>query len=167
MCAVGSYALFLLCRFQITDELKSINFNDNRSWFNIKVNTSGKSENQENEKVMKDDTFKAKLEKMFTHCKVNSSHYLHFGRMMAPYVMEVQEVSRMDKSEAGNWSPDVFDRVYSGGLNFASMRVLADFPYEKGGHVNPRTCFYGTNSKNTPLANQLFPWVENANRPYQ
>ena len=60
---------------------------------------------------MSDDPFRHKLEKMFQNMNVNSSHYLHFGRMVAPYVMELQEVSRMDKREAGNWSPDVFDRV--------------------------------------------------------
>ena len=47
-----------------------------------------------------------------------------------------------------------------GGLNFASMRVLADFSYEKGSHHNPRTCFYGTNGNFDALAKSLFPWVE-------
>ena len=63
---------------------------------------------------------------MFKSLNVNSLHYLHFGRMVATHVMDLQEINRMDKRETRNWNPDTFDNLYSVGMNFTSISVLAD-----------------------------------------
>ena len=37
MCAIGALGLYLLTRFEVTDEIKDIDFSNNRTWFNRKL----------------------------------------------------------------------------------------------------------------------------------
>ena len=37
MCSIGALGLYLLTRFEVTDEIEDIDFSDNRTWFNRKL----------------------------------------------------------------------------------------------------------------------------------
>ena len=76
-------------------------------------------------------------------CSKESHTWLHFGCKCAPALMDLEEVSKMDKRALDNWITDVFGQLYSSKSPLAAMRVMAGFDKRLEMHHNPGTTFYG------------------------
>ena len=74
---------------------------------------------------------------------IESHSWLYFGRKTAPAMMDLEEVSELDKRALGNWTTDVFGEIYSSKLPLAAMRVVVRFNKRSGMHHNPHTTFMG------------------------
>ena len=72
---------------------------------------------------------------------IESKNWLHFGRKIAPAILDLEEVSNLDKRALGNWSTDIFVEVYSSKLPLVAMRVMTGFNKSSGMYHNPRTTF--------------------------
>ena len=105
---------------------------------------------------MTNTQFTKKIKAACKHAGINSKSWLHFGRKTAPALMDMEEVSELDKRALGNWVTDVFGECYSWKLPLAAMRVMAGFDKEAGLHYNSRIIFYGE-EKHMELANMIFP----------
>ena len=108
---------------------------------------------------MAESQFVKKIKAACHRNSIESKSWLHFGRKTAPALMDLEEVSELDKRALGNWATDVFGEVYSSKLPLAAMRVMAGFDKRSGMHHNPRTTFYG-DSTHAALAKKIFPWIE-------
>ena len=61
------------------------------------------------DEVHMDDTQSVKKMKQACYYKHTESHsWLYFGRKTAPAMMDLKEVSELDKRALGNWATDVF-----------------------------------------------------------
>ena len=77
----------------------------------------------------------------------------------APSILDLEEVSELDKRALGNWSTDFFGEVHSSNLPLGAMRVIAGFDMRSGMHHNTRTTFYG-DDRHKGLAMKIFLWIE-------
>ena len=108
---------------------------------------------------MTDGTFRKKLVKTFKDLGIDANKITHFGRDVAPAIMDMREVVTDDQKNIGNWSGDVFQNVYSTNLPLPAMRALAGYDIRRGYYKNPRTRFQG-DGKYDHLARTIFPWIE-------
>ena len=51
----------------------------------------------------------------------------HYGRTVAPAIMDMEEVSGLDQRNIGNWAADVFQSRYSKNLPLGALRVLGGY----------------------------------------
>ena len=160
--SIGALGLYLMTRFEVTNEIKSIDFSKNSTWFNrklLKAMTCGADSTDPNEEPMSPSQYTKKMKNTCKSCNIESNTWLHFGRKCAPALMDLEEVNKMDKRALGNWITDVFGEFYSSKLPLAAMRVMAGFDKRLGMHHNPRTTFYGQ-EKHKALVRMIFPWIE-------
>ena len=151
-----------MTRFEVTNEIKNIDFSKNSTWFNrklLKAMTCGADSTDPNEEPMSPSQYTKKMKNACKSCNIESNTWLHFGRKCAPALMDLEEVNEMDKRALGNWITDVFGEFYSSKLPLAAMRVMAGFDKRLGMHHNPRTIFYGQ-EKHKALARMISPWIE-------
>ena len=74
-------------------------------------------------------------------------------------IMDLEEVSNLDKNILGNWATDVFGETYSSKLPLVAMMFMVGFDNRSGMHHNTRTNFYG-DSIHAGLVKKIFPWIE-------
>ena len=76
-------------------------------------------------------------------CNIESNTWLHFGRKCAPALMNLEEVSKMDKRALGNWITNWFGQFYNSKLPIAAICVMVGFDKRLGVHHNSRTTCFG------------------------
>jgi hypothetical protein len=161
-CILGALGFYLLARFDQTREFDSMDFTDNKKWFDIKLLVDCKSSKLE-------DLFKSVEVKTYTDiikkiCKklgIPSSHWLHYGRHNGTIQLEFEEVDTDQIKNLGNWNPDVYDSRYRSPFPFKGMRVKGGYASERGSHFQPRGQFE-EDDLYPKLEPQLFEFVEGA-----
>ena len=95
LCAIGSLGLWLLARFDATNEMEGIDFSVNSNWFNIKYLVS----TMQNDKCVKmhDRAHKKAIAEACKSLGIENNHLLHLGRNTAGTKMDIEEVSGYDK----------------------------------------------------------------------
>ena len=73
------------------------------------------------------------------------NNYKHFGRVIAPALMDLFECEELSKRNVGNWATDVYGKSYCTKLLLSAMRALAGFNIQRGFHENKRSTFFGDN----------------------
>ena len=92
--------------------------------------------------------------------KLISKKYLHFGRVNASAMMDMEEVKHDIKRDVGNWKNDTYDNHYGSKLPLSGMRSMAGFDARRGYHCNPRANFFGED-KHKCLPMMIFTFIEN------
>ena len=87
--------------------------------------------------------------------------YKHFGRVVAPALMDLHECEELSKRKVCNWATDVYGKSYCTKLPLSVMRALVGFNVQRGFHENKRSTFLGDNY-NKDLPKMIFPWIEDA-----
>ena len=75
---------------------------------------------------MGDSEFVKKIKIVCKPFGIESNVSLHFGRKIALAILDLEEVSELDKQSLGNCSTDDFGKVYSSKLPLAAMHVMTD-----------------------------------------
>ena len=91
---------------------------------------------------------------------IDTSKITHFGRDVAPAIMDILEVISDQQKNIGNWANNGFFNIYNTKLPLAAMRALSGYDTRRGYYKNPRTRFKEGGGKYDDLAAQIFPWVE-------
>ena len=104
-------------------------------------------------------TYSKKFTAALKELGIDISKITHFGRDVAPALMDMLEVISDQQKNIGNWANDVFFNIYNTKLPMAAMRALSGYDPRRGYYKNPRTRFKG-GGRYDQLAAQLFPWVE-------
>jgi hypothetical protein len=92
-CAISAFLMMLLYRFWISGEMSDgtrPDFTDNKAWFNIKILSDGSLLNT---KEMQRRSYTEKVKECFKKLGIMSGAYGHWGRIAAPPLMELEEVS--------------------------------------------------------------------------
>ena len=58
--------------------------------------------------------------------------YKHFGRVIAPTLMDLQECEELPKKNASNWATDAYGKPYCTRLPLSAMKALAYFNIQRG-----------------------------------
>jgi hypothetical protein len=157
-CGVGSFALYLMMRFEMTGEMNPPppDFTDNREWFLIKLLSNGHRGDQT--ASMANDSYAKGMKLILKSLGIASSHYVHLGRVMGPVKLEFEELDQEDIRTLGNWNPSTQEKSYSSKLPMKAIRTMAGFTASDRMHYNPRV------SVEPPLALRamVFPWVEDS-----
>ena len=141
-CSQGGLAFYLLVRFKLTKEDELFDFSDNKSWFNAALLVGEDVTMETNEKPVGNTSFISAIEAIFRELGLpNIFHKVHFGRTSGPAVLELAGVAQDQTKLLGNWSADVFNKVYSQKLPLEALRVAAGFPKAEGLHYNARAEF--------------------------
>lgn len=149
MCALGSLAFYLLCRFKLTREFEGENcpdFTDNSAWYDIKLlvgvgSTNGQQTPQEGrQKCMTHTPFDSAMRAAMRHLQLPSNHFQHLGRVLGSANLQYLEILEDNIRQLGNWSVSVRDMCYSTKLPMKAMRAAAGFYKESDGqrYYNPR-----------------------------
>ena len=80
LCSIGGLGLYLMTRFQVTNELDHIDFSDNKTWFNrklLKAMTGGADNNHQNELSMTTSKYNKKMKAACKACNIESQIWLH------------------------------------------------------------------------------------------
>ena len=70
------------------------------------------------------------------------NNYKHFGRVIAPALMDLHDCEELSKRNVGNWATDVYGKSYCTKLPLSAMRTLAGFDVQRGFHANKRSTFF-------------------------
>lgn len=150
MCALGSLAFYLLCRFKLTREFEGENcpdFTDNSSWYDIKLlvgvgSTNGQQTPQEGrQKSMTHTPYDSAMRAAMHHLQLPSNHFQHLGRVLGSANLQYLEIMDDFIRQLGNWSVSIRDLCYSTKLPMKAMRAAAGFYKDSDGqrYYNPRT----------------------------
>jgi hypothetical protein len=160
MCAYGSLGMYLLARFELTDEPEYIDLTKNETWYNIKLFTKMDKVisvmDKGNEKEFPGSNYASAVKKELDQLGIFSTHFLHIGRAVGPAGLEMEEVNPLATKVLGNFNPDTQEKRYSMKIPLRAMRVAAGWDAEKGSYYLPRATLLPPQE----LLNQLFPWVE-------
>jgi hypothetical protein len=136
-CGVGSFALYLCLRFEMSGEMDPPpDFSENKEWFDLKLLTDASKEN--NRQSMSNDSYAKGIKKVLGELGIVSKHYVHLGRVMAPIYLEFLEVEQNDIRILGNWDPKTQESRYSTKLPMKALRMMAGFSDSGGMHYNIR-----------------------------
>jgi len=142
MCAYGALGLYLLARFELTNELKYMDLTKNESWFNIKLFTKMDEVtsvmDKGNEAELPGSNYASAVKKELDQLGIFSHHFLHLGRAVGPAELEMEEVDPQGTKTLGNFNPDTQEKRYSIKLPLSSMRVAGGWDELKGSHYSKR-----------------------------
>jgi hypothetical protein len=159
-CTEGALALYLFGRFMLTGELDQMDFTSNSKWFDTKLlidlHPPKQGQVADYTKSLNYTSYTKWQERLFKRLGIHSNHWLHFGRVMGPLALQLEEVEDSTTQALGNWNPSVFDSRYSSKIPMKGLRVAAGFPQEQGHYVIPRsTCV-----PSEELKKSIFPCLE-------
>lgn len=157
-CAVGSLAFYLLARFISTQEDELFDFNDNTSWFNAMTLVAEDTTIASNHIPAKMTTYGDTIRSVIGELGLSSAKKLHFGRFNGPALLEIKEIDPQLIRQLGNWTSDVYDKVYSQKMPFQALRTAAGFDKHQGVHLNARASF--TTPYENDVFSQFFPHIE-------
>ena len=83
LCSIDTLGLYLMTRFQVTNELDHIDFSDTKTWFNrklLKAMTYGGDNKEPNEIPMSTSQYTKKMKAACKAYSIESNTWLHFGR---------------------------------------------------------------------------------------
>jgi hypothetical protein len=156
MCGYGAFGLYMLCRFMVTKEDKTIDLTKNDNWFKIKLMVGGDANATNNKTAVSNRRFDEAIRQHQKNLGIKSCHKLHFGRAEMPSLLELMEVDPDYIRSLGNWDQHAYDKAYSGKMPLPSMRGSGGHATEKGLHFNIR----GQVDPAKELEKQLFTFVE-------
>jgi len=156
MYGYGAFGLYMLCRFMVTKEDKTIDLTKVDNWFKIKLMVGGDANATNNKTAVSDRRFDKAIRQHQKSLGINSCHKLHFGRAEMPPLLELMEVDPDYIRSLGNWDQHAYDKAYSGKMPLPSMRGYGGHATEKGLHFNIR----GQVDLAKELEKQLFTFVE-------
>ena len=142
LCEQGGLAIYLFCRFYVTDE--EFELDKLRNWKKVRT-TVGVNQVRREQFLkkrfdkMSDSTYYDKISHVFEQIGSNASHVLHFGRSCIPVLLELAEVMTSSIDVLANWNFEVYNQHYSLNLPFDALRVAAGFRKEKGFYHLPRS----------------------------
>jgi hypothetical protein len=141
-CSEGALALYLLGRFELTGELDAMDFTSNSKWFDSKLLVDLQPTNHggaaDFTKALNYSSYTKWQKRLFKRLGIHSNHWLHFGRVMGPLALQLEELEDLITKAMGNWDPSVFDSRYSCKIPMKGLRVAAGFPQEQGHYVASR-----------------------------
>ena len=155
-CAIGGQAFYFYARFLYTKELDEIDFSKNSDWFNIKLCTDCRTQN--NTTGLNDKTYYKSIKSACEKLSIPSKHFIHFGRSCGSVLAELEELDRYNINDLGNWNVDTRRDVYSAKLPMKAMRVMAGHSEQKGSVFVARDQVIPAES----LQLQVFPFLEKA-----
>jgi hypothetical protein len=129
-CAIGGQAFYFYARFLYTKELDEIDFSKNSDWFNIKLCTDCRTQN--NTTGLNDKTYYKSIKSACEKLSIPSKHFIHFGRSCGSVLAELEELDGYNINDLGNWNVDTRRDVYSAKLPMKAMRVMAGHSEQKG-----------------------------------
>lgn len=138
VCPVGALGFYLFQRFRMTGEMedgKRPDFCDNKDWFSTKLFVHCSQEDKRLE--MKKKNFTDMIRECFASLKIFTRHYGHFGRVSAPALLELEEISHELIRILGNWDATIQEERYSSKIPVQALRVMAGFGASEK-HFNPR-----------------------------
>jgi hypothetical protein len=142
-CSEGALGLYLLGRFELTGELEDMDFTTNNKWFDVKLlvdlQPPKEGEAVDYTKPLTYTSYTKWQKRLFERLGIRSNHWLHFGRIMGPLALQLEELDDLITKALGNWDPCVFDSRYSSKIPMKGLRVAAGFPQEQGHYVIPRS----------------------------
>ena len=152
LCALGGRAFYLMYRFHVTGEW--FDFTKNDAWFDTKIMIDPRSQDYTN--AMTDQTYRKAIGNVCKELGIETVHYTHFGRAVAPTELEQCEIPKQEIDDLGNWNVDVRQAVYSSKMPLRAMRGAAGYSASQGSHWSARQSFP------TPegLERQIFPQIE-------
>ena len=71
--------------------------------------------------------------------KIFSTHFLHFGRGIGPFEMELNKMEPQYIKDLGNWKPDTQYECYLAKITINIMKVMLLSFENHRVHYNPRT----------------------------
>lgn len=126
----------------MTQEFKEYSLSDwltNSKWFDIRLLTDSTDITADRTLSMSDDTYSKAIKKILKALGIQSTHWLHLGRVTGPKMLELQEMEPDEIRRLGNWDPYMQEKCYSAKLPLKPMRAIAGFTVAKGMYYNPRT----------------------------
>ena len=137
---MGAYAFYLVVRFYMTEEFKSVPDNyfcQNSTWFDTKLLVDCYAADYC--KQMSNDSYSKFMKHILTEENIASNHIVHLGRVLGSADLELLENEKDGTLDMGNWSADVHKRSYSIKMPIKSLRRSAGFVLADGMHHNTRT----------------------------
>jgi hypothetical protein len=159
-CALGAFALYLAWRFELTKEPERFDFTSNDRWYDIKLLVDHKVTWETNTTPMTEKQYGNAIKNACKTLGIPANHFAHWGRAEGNALLEMEEVDKDHIDLLGYWNMDVHDTAYSKQMPLPAMRVAAGFDKERGSYYIPRSQYLAP----TELANQVFPWIEDAER---
>jgi hypothetical protein len=147
LCGVGSFAMYLALRFEITQEFRLENFPlsnwmTNELWYDIKIMVDVFSTKRDWKEPIKNGSYAKAVKSVLQQLNIASSHYVHLGRKIGPKELEMLNASAEAIRQMGNWELSVQEQRYSTHLPMEALRLKAGFPSNIDGgsstHHNPR-----------------------------
>jgi hypothetical protein len=139
-CAIGSLAIYMMYRFFVTGEFRSLSVDDwltNSTWFDIKLLADTNSPDKTKE--MGKDSYGEHIAKILHRLRLPMNKLLHLGRNIGARILELLEEEDEAIRKMGGWNPSVFDNSYSAKLPMGPMRKLAGFHGNHKLYYNTRT----------------------------
>jgi hypothetical protein len=159
-CGMGAYAFYLVVRFYMTEEYKTIPddyFCENSTWFDTKLLVDCYADDYS--KQMSNDSYSKFMKRILTEQNIASNHIVHLGRILGSADLELLENEKDGTLDMGNWSSDVHKRSYSIKMPIKSLRRAAGFVLAEGMHHNIRTTVE-PDPEDADLLDLPFPFVK-------
>ena len=156
LCSLGALGMYLLARFEATGE--KFDFKSNENWFRVMLLVDTNSSRLENKVAVSDRCYAKTMKAVCRQLGINSSHWIHLGRVTGPVELEMNEVEKSVIESLGYWNQTIYDQSYSTCLPLSGMRVMAGYPKEVGTHFNPRMTY----DVPPQLQQRIWPWLEAA-----
>jgi len=157
---MGAYAFYLVVRFYMTEEYKSVpddHFCNNSTWFDTKLLVDCYAVDYS--KQMSNDSYSKFMKRILTEENIASNHIVHLGRVLGSADLELLENEKDGTLDMGNWASDVHKRSYSIKMPIKSLRRSAGFVLADGMHHNTRTTVE-PDPEDNELLDLPFPFVK-------
>jgi hypothetical protein len=103
-CEIGSLGLYLFARFHIAKE--SLNFDENKNWFKVKLVVKSGSKNTED--GVGDQVYARSIRKVCEELQVIPKHFIHLGRSTGAIAAELCELTADETRLLGNGVPTLW-----------------------------------------------------------
>ena len=105
---------------------------------------------------MSSSSYVSKISCTYEFLGLACNNYKHFGRVIAPALMDLFECEELSKRNVGNWATDVYGKSYCTKLPLSIMKALADFNVPRGFHQNKCSTFF-EDDYHKDLPKMIFP----------
>ena len=166
LCATGSLASCLMCRFYNTREFHDFTVEDwldRRTWFDIKLLTDLIGDSMS---PMHNDSHGDKLKAILRALGLPSCDLLHLGRKLGSKTLDLLEEESREMKRMGQWADGVWDGSYSSKLPFGPIRKLAGYASHKEFYFNTRTMVEPDEAllRHTPIGEWVCDAMEGVNQ---
>jgi hypothetical protein len=129
-------------RFATTSEFDQFSLEDwldnSSKWFGIKLLVDASGHDVNLGKPMNNDLYARAIKQVLLELDgLLVFHFVNFGRVVGPMILEMAEAESDEIKTLGNWDPSMQEKCYSTKMPMSAIRKIAGFVQSNLMHSNP------------------------------